>query len=157
MILPETARHPAPTSSRPPLVLCVDDETRTLSALQRTLRREPYELVVTESPQEALVWVETRDVSLVVTDQRMPEMSGSSLITEIQQRSPGTLFVMLTAYPASVSSDDPGWMNVAELLLKPWDDRQLRRVIRNLLEEVEHGLGEDGYEHPDVGGDGGAA
>jgi DNA-binding NtrC family response regulator len=157
MILPEAARAEAPSSSRPPLVLCVDDESRTLSALQRALRREPYELVVTESPQEALVWVETRDVSLVVTDQRMPEMSGSTLISEIRERSPGTLFVMLTAYPSSIASDDPGWMNVAELMLKPWDDRQLRRVIRNLLEEVERGLGEDGFETPDVGGDGGSA
>ena len=157
MILPEAARAEVPTYGRPPLVLCVDDETRTLSALQRALRREPYELVVTESPQEALVWAETRDVSLVVTDQRMPEMSGSALIARIRERSPGTLFVMLTAFPASISPDDPGWMNVAELMLKPWDDRQLRRVIRSLLEEVERGLGEDGLDGPDVGGDGGAA
>lgn len=152
MYLPETARIGIPDLTRPPLVLCVDDESRTLAALQRTLRREPYELVGVESPQEALAWVDTRDVSLVITDQRMPEMSGSDLIEEIRGRSPSTLFVILTAYPGSLASDARGWSNVAELLLKPWDDHELRRVVRGLVEE----RGRAGWED-DVGGDGGAA
>jgi DNA-binding NtrC family response regulator len=137
-------------------VLCVDDEPRTLAALQRTLRREPYEVVVTDNPWEALSWVDARDVSLVITDQRMPEMTGSDMISEIRGRSPATLCVMLTAYPGSISTEDPGWMELGELILKPWDDHQLRRIVRGLLQERESG-GVDDVDDLEFGGEGGSA
>ena len=58
-------------------VLCVDDDPSVLSALRRLLRSEPYELVTVQSPQLALEWIEKGGVSLVLVDQRMPEMCGS--------------------------------------------------------------------------------
>lgn len=138
------------------LVLCVDDEPRTLSALQRTLRREPYEVVVTGNPWEALSWVDARDVSLVISDQRMPEMCGSEMIAEIRARSPGTLCVLLTAYPGSLAPGGADWRDVGELILKPWDDHQLRRIVRSLLRERESGGGED-YDEPELGGEAGGS
>lgn len=150
MIAAETRRVENPALTHHHLVLCVDDEPRTLAALRRALRREPYEVVVTSNPWQALSWVDSRDVSLVISDQRMPEMSGREMIDEIRGRSPGTLCMILTAFPGSVAGPDPGL-----LLLKPWDDRQLRKTVRDLLYERE-----TGYRAPgdvDLGGEGGGA
>lgn len=151
MIAAETERAELPPLTHHHLVLCVDDEPRTLAALRRTFRREPFEVVVTSNPWQALSWVDSRDVSLVISDQRMPEMSGCEMISEIRERSPGTLCMLLTAFPASVASaseEEPG-----TLLLKPWDDRQLRRIVRHLLYERETGYPAPEGGEPDPGGE----
>ena len=57
-------------------VLFVDDEVNILRALQRLLRSEPVTLLTASSPEQALALVETEDIQVVVTDQRMPEMTG---------------------------------------------------------------------------------
>ena len=154
MIAAETKQGGSPSLTHHHLVLGVDDEPRTLAALRRTLRREPYEVVVTSNPWQALSWVDSRDVSLVISDQRMPEMSGCEMIDEIRGRSPGTLCMLLTAFPASVAggpAPDPG-----KLLLKPWDDQQLRKTVRDLLYERETGYRAPGGEsEPDLGGEAG--
>jgi DNA-binding NtrC family response regulator len=116
-------------------VLCVDDEPAILSALQRALRLEPYELLTTPDPERALRWVSTRDVSLIITDQRMPEMEGTDLLREVSRRSPSTARIILTAYPGVVVSK-PGVRGDTECMIsKPWDSGMLRRTIRELLRE----------------------
>ena len=154
MIAAETARADSPALTHHHLVLCVDDEPRTLAALRRTFRREPYEVVVTSNPWQALSWIDSRDVSLVISDQRMPEMTGSEMIAEIRGRSPGTQCMLLTAYPGSVAAGEPSWTDIGKLLLKPWDDQQLRRIVRHLLFERETGYRASG-EDADLGGEGG--
>src|SRR5258706_8800792 len=90
-----------------PSVLCVDDEPLTRKALHRLLRKGPYTLHFAETPRQALEFLETQSVDLVITDQRMPEMSGVELLQEIRKASPGTPALILTAYPESVFVDDP--------------------------------------------------
>ena len=57
-------------------VLLVDDEERILASLCRSLRREGYELVTARSPQEALRILEEQDFDAVLTDHKMPGMTG---------------------------------------------------------------------------------
>jgi response regulator RpfG family c-di-GMP phosphodiesterase len=154
MIAAEKTRADTPDLTHHHLVLCVDDEPRTLSALRRTFRREPYEVVVTSNPWQALSWIDSKDVSLVISDQRMPEMTGSEMIAEIRGRSPATQCMLLTAYPGSVASGETSWTDIGKLLLKPWDDQQLRRIVRHLLFERETGYRAPG-EEADLGGEGG--
>ena len=130
------------------VVVCVDDEPAILSALRRSLRSEPYELLTTENPESALEWVDSRDVSLVITDQRMPGMVGTELLEEVLRRSPSTARILLTAYPGSTASE-PGLREWTECMIsKPWDEGMLRKTIRQLLGsrdpdgEVEEGSGD---------------
>jgi response regulator RpfG family c-di-GMP phosphodiesterase len=130
------------------VVVCVDDEPAILSALRRSLRSEPYELLTTENPESALEWVDSRDVSLVITDQRMPGMVGTELLEEVLKRSPSTARILLTAYPGSTASE-PGLREWTECMIsKPWDEGMLRKTIRQLLGsrdpdgEVEEGSGD---------------
>jgi len=115
------------------VVVCVDDEPAILSALKRSLRAEPYELLTTESPESALKWVGTRDVSLIITDQRMPGMEGTELLEEIWKCSPSTARIILTAYPGDTIGT-PGLRHWTECMIsKPWDNVMLRKTIRQLL------------------------
>src|SRR5438874_7543367 len=121
--------------SRRDVVLCVDDDPSVLSSLRRLLRSEPYDLVTAESPQLALEWIEKGDISLVLVDQRMPEMCGSDFAERVQRLSPDTLRVMLTAYPGNVFvqhglSDAIQW-----LMSKPWNDEALKLTLRQLLQD----------------------
>jgi len=115
------------------LVVCVDDEKRVLESLQRMLRAEPYGFLTTDDPAQALDWVRTGEVDLVISDFRMPEMSGTALLQIVKATSPRTGRILLTGYPA-----DPGVLTgerdqLIRVCAKPWDDDGLKRTIRELL------------------------
>ncbi len=115
------------------VVICVDDEPAILSALRRSLRSEPYELLTTDRPEHALRWVNMLDISLVITDQRMPGMEGTDLLEEVSRRSPSTARIILTAYPGDTMGTRGlrSWTQC--MISKPWDNRMLRKTIRQLL------------------------
>jgi CheY-like chemotaxis protein len=122
------------------LVVCVDDEPPILSAVRRVLRHEPYELVTTTSAQEALDLLDRREVSVVIADQRMPDMTGVRLLEAVRKKSPRTACVILTGY--AEAGDITAAMNagtVQRLVKKPWEDAALRRVVSELLREREMG------------------
>jgi response regulator RpfG family c-di-GMP phosphodiesterase len=133
----------APTEVLPLLhahsVLCVDDEPAVLAALRRSLRGEPYDVLATESPGTALEFVGTREISLVISDHRMPEMSGLEMLQAIHECSPATTGVILTGYPESLSFAGRIGPVVRWVLFKPWDDDTLARLLRHLLRERELG------------------
>lgn len=120
--------------ARRPVVLCIDDEKPILSALARLLRREPYDVITTDDPDEALDRIRSGEVNLVVADYRMPKISGTSLLQMAKAASPATVRIMLTGYPSD------GWLRAAEenglmrVCPKPWDDGELRQIIREELE-----------------------
>lgn len=124
--------------SRKPLVLCVDDEPPVLSALRRVFRGEPYEILTTEEPAQALDWMEDEEVNVLITDQRMPEMVGTQLLQAARRRRPAAVCVILTGYPESVIGD----YNL--VISKPWSDEDLRRTIRKLLHQQQLEEGQRG-------------
>jgi DNA-binding NtrC family response regulator len=137
-------------------VLCVDDEADVLRALRRALRNQPFDLMTTTEPEQALAWVEDHDVSLVLSDQRMPTMAGTTLIERIRENSPTTICAVLTAYPGSVLVGGRPAFGIRELVLKPWNDEELRGTIVRLLRERETGRGRtisDEDETFDLGGE----
>jgi len=68
------------------VVICIDDDPPVLSAIRRLLRHEPYEVLTTEDPEEVLRIVSSREVALVIADQRMPRMLGTELFKAIGRR-----------------------------------------------------------------------
>ncbi|HEM46492.1 MAG TPA: response regulator, partial [Alphaproteobacteria bacterium] len=79
-------------------VLFVDDEVNILKALQRLLRNEPITVLTASRPHEALDLLDRADAQLVVSDQRMPEMSGVDLLSSVRERHPDIVRMMLTGY-----------------------------------------------------------
>jgi DNA-binding NtrC family response regulator len=118
-------------------VLIIDDEPAVLGALRRALEREPYDVVTTDRPTLALEWLVHKNVSLVISDQRMPEMEGDALLEEVWVRSPMTERLLLTGFPEQVDRLPTFRRARLNVMTKPWDDYELKRTIRALLRERE--------------------
>jgi DNA-binding NtrC family response regulator len=140
-------------------IVLVDDEPSVLGSLWRVLRNEPYVIRTTPIPEVALDWVDRGDVSLIVADQRMPDMSGSDLLAQVAKRWPNVGRIILTAHPGQEVMKQGMEAGVDFLLYKPWDDEMLRRAIRRLIDEVERAAAETapggGNPWQDLGGEGG--
>jgi nucleotide-binding universal stress UspA family protein len=118
-----------------PSVLVVDDEPLTRKALHRLLRKADYALHFAETPAQALDVLHSQPVDLVITDQRMPSMSGVELLREVRRAAPDTPGLILTAYPESVFVDDPPETPRPPLFSKPWDDDTLLESIEEILQK----------------------
>ena len=112
-------------------VLIVDDEINVLHAFKRILRQEPYVLLTAQSGAEALVLMESHEVDVLVSDARMPEMDGATLLANVQKRWPRCLRILLTGYPemeSLIRSINEG--HLYRFLQKPWNDDEVRSVLR---------------------------
>ena len=79
-------------------VLFVDDEVNILKAFQRLFRNEPWKVLTASRAREALELLGNEPAQVVVTDQRMPEMSGVDLLSAVRERHPDVVRMMLTGY-----------------------------------------------------------
>ncbi|GAB4256913.1 MAG: hypothetical protein Kow0092_03360 [Deferrisomatales bacterium] len=120
-------------------VLFVDDEENILKALRRLFRRDPWEQRFASSGREALDLMEAEGpFDVVVTDQRMPGMTGVELLTEVRARAPRAVRIILSGYTEVQSILDA--INrgaIYKFLTKPWDDHTLREVVEEAVESVE--------------------
>ncbi len=116
-------------------VLFVDDEVNILKALQRMLRNEDMKVLTASRGDEALGVLERQPAQVVVTDQRMPEMSGVDLLSAVRQRWPETVRMMLTGYTemdVAVEAINRG--EIYRLITKPWNDDELRATLRQAFD-----------------------
>jgi DNA-binding NtrC family response regulator len=120
-------------SAKKHLVLFVDDESEILASVRRLLVQEPYELLTTERPHQALQWVQEKDVSLIISDQVMPEMLGTDLLKQVRTCSPKTLCAILTGYPEGGKLLLGLNQGNFSIIAKPWDLEDLKGTIRTLL------------------------
>lgn len=116
-----------------PTLLLVDDEERILSALRRTLRREGYEIVTANSVAAALAVLDQRHVDLVLSDFKMPGMTGLELLDEARRRQPQVARLLITGWSQAVSPDELAAAEVATLISKPWEDADLKHALREAL------------------------
>ncbi len=119
-------------------VLCVDDEVNILQTLKRLLRKENYQLLTAASGKEGLDILEKNDVHLVISDQRMPEMSGTEFLAEIKDKFPDVIRIILTGYTevdAITESINRG--HIYKFFLKPWNDDNLKLEIRKALDQYD--------------------
>lgn len=119
-----------------PVVVCVDDEPAILAALRRVLRDEPYRLLTTLKPDEAMDWVLAENADVLIADQWMPDMSGVRLLELVQASSPATARVLLSGLS---DLDGPKELEnlaaIQRLVRKPWDSDELKAAIRALLSQ----------------------
>ncbi|MEO5624727.1 MAG: response regulator [Dokdonella sp.] len=112
-----------------PCVLFVDDEERILRSL-RMLFRGRCEILATTSGREAIEWVRQRPVHVVVSDQRMPEISGVAVLRAVAEHSPATMRILLTGYAdidAVTESVNDG--EIYRFIEKPWNAQYLLDVV----------------------------
>lgn len=81
-----------------PSILFVDDESFVTSSIQRALLDRPYRVLTATSGEEALNLLQNEVVDVVVSDERMPGLSGAEFLTQVRQRRPDVIRVMMTGY-----------------------------------------------------------
>ena len=119
------------------VVLLVDDEEMVVTSIKSFLMLETdYEVVAFTSPQEALEYVESHKVDLVISDYLMPDMDGIEFLAHVRDTQPEATRVLLTGYAdkenAIKAINDVGLYQYIE---KPWDNNDLLLIIRNGLEK----------------------
>jgi putative nucleotidyltransferase with HDIG domain len=119
-------------------VLFVDDELNILKAVKRLLRNEPWEVLSASRPQEALELLATSEVQVVVSDQRMPEMSGVDLLAVVRERHPDLVRMMLTGYTEmNVAVEAINRGEIFRLITKPWNDEELKATLRQAFDHFD--------------------
>ena len=118
-------------------IMIVDDEPVNLRTLERVFRQH-YHVVTAESGPEALNLLEQHDVAVIISDQRMPEMTGIELMKRTVALRPQMVRILLTGYTdvsALIEAINCGL--VYRYLTKPWDNDDLRQTVGRALETYE--------------------
>ncbi len=119
-------------------VLIVDDEPEMRAALSETLKREGYRLDTAENGEEALNRIENETYDLVISDVKMPKLSGPDLLKCIKDIAPETRVVMITAYGTIDSAVETMKAGASDYLLKPFSaDVLISTVNRALMNPAE--------------------
>jgi response regulator RpfG family c-di-GMP phosphodiesterase len=123
-------------ANKPPILL-VDDEPEMLYSLKELLRRE-FELYTAERGREALEIVRQHPPHVLMTDQRMPEMTGVQLLRHVKDLSPQTVRILFTGY-ADIKAVIEGINEVGlyRYITKPWDPDELTQVLHQAAAQYE--------------------
>lgn len=119
-------------------LLLVDDEENILSALTRLFRRDGYRILRANSGREGLELLAANDVGVILSDQRMPQMTGVEFLTRARVLYPDKVCMVLSGYTDLKSVTDAINKGAAyKFLTKPWDDELLRRNVQEAFEQYE--------------------
>ena len=115
-------------------ILVVDDERGLCAGIQEALQREGYVVDAVNDAPTALKLIGERLYNLVVTDMKMPAMSGLQLLKEAKQKSRDTQFILMTAYGTVESAVEAMKEGAYDYLSKPLDMQRLRALVLKALE-----------------------
>ncbi|MBL4846534.1 MAG: sigma-54-dependent Fis family transcriptional regulator [Planctomycetes bacterium] len=120
-----------------PCVIVVDDEPDQLQAFRLNFRRD-FDLRLAGSGEEALKMLEEVEAAVLLTDQRMPNMTGVELLERAKVVRPDTVRMVVTAYKdASSILDAVNKGDVYRYVVKPWNADEMRITIRRAIERFE--------------------
>lgn len=122
-------------------ILFVDDEPNVTAGLKRAFWREPYKIVRAGSAKEALDILTNHEIDVVVSDERMPEMSGSEFLAVVREKFPDTIRIILTGQAtleAAIRAINGG--EVYRFFTKPCNEVDLKVTIRQALQHRELAL-----------------
>src|SRR2546427_5461569 len=118
-----------------PRILVLDDEEAILETMSFTFE-DDYEVYTSTDPRRALDLLETKGpFAVVLTDQRMPDMSGVEFVTEVRRRHPATVRMILTGFTdmdAIIQAINDG--HIYAYISKPWEPDHLKQVMKQAVE-----------------------
>ena len=119
-------------------ILFVDDEPNILRALKRALFKMNINMLLAESGKKALELLKSHTVHVVVSDMKMPHMSGAELLEQVAKLYPDTFRVVLTGFAdidSTIKAVNQG--KIHRYLQKPWDNQELMSTLEEGLERVK--------------------
>jgi len=122
-------------------LLMVDDEPNVLSSLKRLFRRDGYRILTTCSAREGLDILASNAVQVVISDQRMPEMSGTEFLSRVKQLHPKCIRLVLSGYTdLNTITQAINEGAIYKFLTKPWNDDDIRETVRLAFRAHEDAL-----------------
>jgi len=115
-------------------ILIVDDEKNYLVVLEALLGPEGYEIITAEKASDALRSVRESDLDLVITDMKMPGMSGMELLEECKKIRPELPVIMMTAYGTIEMAVEAMKKQAYNYITKPFNNEELKLIIKKALE-----------------------
>jgi response regulator RpfG family c-di-GMP phosphodiesterase len=118
-------------------VLYLDDEENNLIAFKALFRRE-FDVFTTTSPQEAVAYLNANEVPIILSDQKMPELSGVEFFELTLNDFPNAVRILVTGYAdieAVIDAINRG--QVYRYVAKPWNENDLRVCLLNAAERYE--------------------
>src|SRR6516164_5864981 len=115
-------------------ILVVDDEQGLCAGIHEALRREGYIVDGTTDAVAALKMAQERLYNLVISDIKMPGLSGLDLLTQVRARNRDTLFILMTAYGTVENAVEAMKLGAYDYLPKPLDLKRLRVLVQKALE-----------------------
>lgn len=145
----ETATTPAPTPTTPTAtpsktitatILCVDDELNILSSMKRLFRPFGYRIITADSGAKGLEIIEQEKgkINVIISDMRMPNMNGAEFLSQVRQKYPDIMRILLTGYSdmdSTVDAINDG--QIYRYVSKPWNEADLISCIKEAL-KVQH-------------------
>lgn len=117
-------------------ILVVDDEENAREALSKILIHDGYDVASVANGLEALNFLRSREVELIITDINMPEMNGLTFLRELNRCRPESNVIMLTAYGEVESYLEAMNLGAFEYINKPVKYDELKKVIKMILRTV---------------------
>lgn len=116
-------------------ILFVDDETQILKAFVRAFSDDDFEVITTESVENAFEVLAKGGIHMVISDMRMPVMNGYDFLSTVKEKYPSVLRVLLSGYSDERIVFKALQKNIAKLyMFKPWENKRLKSTISNLIE-----------------------
>lgn len=115
-------------------ILIVDDEKNYLVVLEAMLGPEGYETLVADNARDALRLIRESDLDLIITDMKMPGMSGMELLEESKKIKPELPVIMMTAYGTIEMAVEAMKKHAYDYITKPFQNEELKLTIKKALE-----------------------
>ena len=123
-----------PAATRATRILVADDERSLRELLAIVLRREGYEVLLAENGRMALAALGRGSVDLLISDIKMPDMSGVDVLREAKALDPGLSAIMMTAFASTETAVEAMRLGACDYLIKPFDVDELKLKVRERLE-----------------------
>jgi signal transduction histidine kinase/CheY-like chemotaxis protein len=130
-------------------ILAVDDENIVQSLIRDALEDEGHEVVTAASGEAALKLLESRPIDLLITDIRMPGISGTELVERARQINPGIGVVFITGYASLTSAKDAIKQGALDYIMKPFDLAEIRNSVRNAIAKLAEIAGAASHDRLD--------
>src|SRR3954462_10915472 len=130
----EYATPTAAADRRPPRILVVDDERSMRELLAIVLRREGYEVLLAENGRGAIDMLEHESVDLLISDIKMPDLSGVEVLRAAKRLDQNILGIMITAFASTETAVEAMRLGACDYLSKPFDIDLLKMKVREKIE-----------------------
>ena len=117
-------------------ILIIDDEKSVLDMLNVVFKKEGYRVKKSLSAQKALELIDEEDFDLILSDIRLPQISGMELLRKIKEKKPGIPVIMITAYGTIKQAVEAFKAGAIDYVVKPFDVDELKIIVSQGLEKI---------------------